>query len=400
MSLILNILQRSLMVTGFVFTMMLVIEYLNVFSKGGWERAIGKQRGIQRAFSAFLGVTPGCLGAYAVVSLYMHRVITFGALIAAMIATCGDEAFVMLALFPKQALLLFAILFGLGLVGGLVTDLVLKGRKTHLNEPLDTYATGHGPDTRCVPFSGLELVTQWRNCSAQRGWLTLFLSLFLVGVLSGRLGHEHGLPGGELPDTHAVEVETACDDPSHAHPVAPVAPVEHAGHDDHDETAHAAHEEAQAPWDWIRITMLLSSLIGLLIVVSVPDHFLEEHLWRHIAKVHISRIFLWTVGALLLVDLLLSHAHIADIITDNPFSMLAIACLLGLIPESGPHLIFVTLFAQGAAPFAILLASSIAQDGHGMIPLLAHSRRAFFAVKAIKVVVAFILGLIVLLVSG
>jgi hypothetical protein len=239
-----------------------------------------------------------------------------------------------------------------------------------------------------VPFSGLELVTQWRDCSAQRGWLTLFLSLFLVGVLSGRLGHDHGLPGGESPQVHAVEVEAACDDPAHAH------------HADHDDAEQAAHEEAQAPWDWIRITMLLSSLIGLLIVVSVPDHFLEEHLWRHIAKVHISRIFLWTVGALLLVDLLLSHAHIADIITDNPFSMLAIACLLGLIPESGPHLIFVTLFAQGAAPFAIILASSIAQDGHGMIPLLAHSRRAFFAVKAIKVVVAFILGLIVLLVSG
>ena len=387
MMMMLDILQRSLMVTGFVFTMMLVIEYVNVVSKGRWERVIGKQRGLQRSFSALLGATPGCLGAYAVVSLYMHRVITSGALVAAMIATCGDEAFVMLALFPRQALLLFAILFGLGLLGGLLTDLVLGGRKTHRVEHPDGTTGSHGPDIRCVPFSAREFLTQWRNCSAQRGWLALFLSLFLVGVLSGKLGHDHALPGVDAPEAHLVEGAEACEDPAH----------EHAGaHDDHAE--HAGHaEETGAPWDWIRVTMLLSGLVGLFIVISVPDHFLEDHLWRHIARVHISRIFLWTVGALLLVDLLLSHAHVADIITDNPFSMLAIACLLGLIPESGPHLIFVTLYAQGAAPFAILLASSIAQDGHGMIPLLAHSRRAFIAVKAGKAILAFLIGLAVLL---
>jgi hypothetical protein len=65
------------------------------------------------------------------------------------------------------------------------------------------------------------------------------------------------------------------------------------------------------------------------------------------------------------------------------------ACLIGLIPESGPHLIFVTLYAQHAAPFGVLLASSIVQDGHGMLPMLAHSRRAFVAVKAVN----FLLGL-------
>jgi hypothetical protein len=65
------------------------------------------------------------------------------------------------------------------------------------------------------------------------------------------------------------------------------------------------------------------------------------------------------------------------------------ACRIGLIPESGPHLIFVTLYAQHAAPFGILLASSIMQDGHGMLPMLAHSSRALVAVKAVN----FLLGL-------
>jgi hypothetical protein len=69
--------------------------------------------------------------------------------------------------------------------------------------------------------------------------------------------------------------------------------------------------------------------------------------------------------------------------------LLVMACVIGLIPESGPHLIFVTLYAEHAAPFGVLLASSIVQDGHGKLPMLAHSRRAFLAVKGVN----FLLGL-------
>jgi hypothetical protein len=41
-------------------------------------------------------------------------------------------------------------------------------------------------------------------------------------------------------------------------------------------------------------------------------------------------------------------------------------------------------------PFCVLLASSIVQDGHGMLPMLAHSRRAFLTVKGVN----FLLGLV------
>ncbi|HMB15715.1 MAG TPA: hypothetical protein VKN62_05315, partial [Pelovirga sp.] len=58
-----------------------------------------------------------------------------------------------------------------------------------------------------------------------------------------------------------------------------------------------------------------------------------------------------------------------------------------------PHLVFLTLYSQGAIPFSILLASSIVQDGHGMLPLLADSRRDFFQVKAINLVIGLGVGL-------
>ncbi|MDY0369935.1 MAG: putative manganese transporter, partial [Bacteroidales bacterium] len=66
----------------------------------------------------------------------------------------------------------------------------------------------------------------------------------------------------------------------------------------------------------------------------------------------------------------------------------------GIIPESGPHFIFVILYSQGVLPFSILLANSIAQDGHGTLPLLAESRKGFIMVKAVSILFAMAAGVI------
>jgi len=73
-------------------------------------------------------------------------------------------------------------------------------------------------------------------------------------------------------------------------------------------------------------------------------------------------------------------------------AVLLVAALVGIIPESGPHLFFVTLYAQGAIPFSVLLTSSVVQDGHGMLPLLAHSGRAFIIVKIINLIAGLLFG--------
>jgi hypothetical protein len=140
--------------------------------------------------------------------------------------------------------------------------------------------------------------------------------------------------------------------------------------------------------------LLVASAIALFIVATVSDHFLDEHLWRHVAKRHLPGIFLWTLGALVAMYLLLDRAHFdaAGAVERGKWIVLAAACLIGLIPESGPHLVFVMLFARGEIPFSILLASSIVQDGHGMLPMLAQSRRTFVTVKAINFVVGLAVG--------
>ncbi|MDP8211558.1 MAG: putative manganese transporter, partial [Candidatus Stygibacter australis] len=147
---------------------------------------------------------------------------------------------------------------------------------------------------------------------------------------------------------------------------------------------------------WMITTINIVSAISLFIVLTVPEHFLKEHLWNHIVKVHIPRIFIWTFGALLLIHILMHYIDVNVWVQTNIYMVLVVALLVGLIPESGPHLVFVTLFASGTIPFSILLANSIVQDGHGMIPMLAESKRGFIIVKLINLVVGAVIGVIAL----
>jgi Putative, 10TM heavy-metal exporter len=322
----------AVMITGFVLVMMLLIEYLNVLSAGKWQERLAEHVWGQYLLGAFLGAIPGCLGAFTAVAMYSHGVLTLGAVVTTMIAASGDEAFVMLALIPKQALMLLGILFVFGLAVGVLVDVVGGRRRTRVSA---ICLELHESD-RCECFPRGRILGQWRNCSPARGTLAIVLGLFLAGVLAGQLG--------------------------------------------------------PAEWNWVRASLATVSALALFIVATVPDHFLEEHLWRHVAVKHAPRVFLWTFGALVVMHVLTNVLHLDSAIRSGKWVVLLIACLVGLIPESGPHLIFVTLFAQGVVPFSVLLASSIVQDGHGMLPMLAHSTREFALVKAITFTAGLAIG--------
>jgi len=336
-AMLVDLIYQALFITGFVGIMMLVIEYINVLTRGSWQNSLAGSKVTKYLVAVILGATPGCLGAFAVVAMYSHGILPLGALVAAMIATSGDEAFVMFAMFPEKALLLTGILIGLGLIAGWLTD-VLGGSliisRTHTCQQLEIHSS-----ESCQCFPRLDIIRQLRELSFARGVLLGVLLLFLFGIVSGTVGPES--------------------------------------------------------WNWIRFTLLLTGLVGTFIVGTVPEHFLKEHLWQHIALKHIHRIFLWTLGALVVTWITTNYLHLSDIIQGNTLYMIMIAGLVGIVPESGPHLIFTTFYSQGLTPFVVLLTSSIVQDGHGMLPLLAHSRKQFFLVKAINLVVGLLAGLMI-----
>jgi len=270
MELVWHTLIHAVKISLFVFLMMVLIDYLNVKTHGHLRELVRGRKWRQYSLSSFLGATPGCLGAFMDVSLYVHGLISFGALTGAMVATSGDEAFVMLAMFPEKAILFFIGLFLLGILLGWVTDFLVK--RFHFL-PCDT-------------------------C--------------------------------QLQEYHPQEYN-------------------------------------------IR-------------------HYLTVHIWKHIFKKHIIRVFLWTFGALLVVNLGLSYWNLESFVRENVVWIGILAVLVGIIPESGPNLIFITLYAKGLIPISVLIANSIVQDGHGMLPMLSYSVKDSVRIKAFNMAYGILFG--------
>lgn len=325
---------QALSITGFVLVMMLVIEYVHVFTGGASQERLARGRAGQYLLAALMGAIPGCLGAFLVVGMYTHGLLGLGALVTAMIATSGDEAFVMFAMIPGPALVVTASLLVVGVATGALVDLVSGHRRTRC-VGLELHQEEH---CRCLSHG--EVLQQLRAMTPVRGVLLLGLGVFLAAITTGHVG--------------------------------------------------------PASWNWLRWTAVTLSVVALFIVATVPEHFLEEHLWNHVVRQHLGPLFGWTLGALVVMQLITRQVGLTELMREQPWVILLIAGVVGLIPESGPHLVFVTLFAQGELPLAVLLTSSIVQDGHGMLPLLAHSRSTFAVVKLVNLAVGVVVGALVL----
>ncbi len=367
-----TIIRNTLMITSFVMVMMLLIEYINVVSKGKWSRNLQGSRFKQLLISALLGLVPGCLGGFVVVSLFTHNIVNFGALVACMIATFGDEAFVMFAMVPNTAILLSVIIFIIAIITGLVVNIFVRKFPTPFNP--GHFAIHHSDEHEHTDIKG-----NWRqnlrHLSFERALLIAGIIMVIVAILLGWFEHSHN------PD----------DMHGHAHAAEPHV---HELHDHHHEGHHHGDFSGILLQErWLNILFVAVSFIALFIITVVQEHFLKEHLWGHIIKKHLPRIFLWTLGVLTVLQVCEYYFDIDEWVRGNHLYILMLAILIGLIPESGPHIIFITLFAAGSIPFSILLTNSIVQEGHAGLPLLAESKRGFFWMKAISVVVGLMVGL-------
>ena len=278
MELLTGVLMETVQIVALVLVMMTLVDAVNVWTRGKLASMLkGAGHWRQYVVASFIGAAPGCMGAFTNVSLYVHGMISFGALVGAMAAVSGDEAFVMLAMIPRTALLLFGMLFAIGVVVGWGTDNIVKACNIKTCQ-----------DCKVLQF-------------------------------------------------------------------------------------HQAEEG-----------------IG---------HYLRDHVWQHIVKRHLWKTTLWTFGALLIVELGLRYWHLEGLTSHHMLLLLFAAALIGLIPESGPHLVFVTLYASGMIPFSVLFTSSFVQDGHGMLPMLSYSLQDSVKIKMFNFVFGLGIGLL-LFVTG
>ncbi len=270
--LIIHTFEHALKVTLLVFVMMVAVDLVNVWTRGKLTPFLKQGAWRQYLLASFLGATPGCAGAYMNVSLYVHGLISFGALVGGMIATSGDEAYLMIAMFPREAFMLFGLLFVAGVIFSWITDKIVRGWNIRLSYKCDL--------------------------------------------------HQH-------------------------------------------------HPEREG-----------------------FKHYVHEHIWQHIVKRHIWKIFLWVLGAMLIIDIGLHYWDVTVFTAEYTIYFIFAAALIGIIPQSGPNIIFITMFANGLIPFSVLFTSSFVQDGHGLLPMLSYSVRDTIIIKGFNLVFGLLSGLL------
>ena len=131
LEILLDAIRSAVLVSGLVVVMMMIIESLNIDSHGRLLGKLKNNRPAQIVVSGLLGLVPGCVGGFASVSLYTHGIIGFGALVAMMIASSGDEAFVMIATMPDKAWWIFLILFCIAVCCGFAVDKLYRKAAPH-----------------------------------------------------------------------------------------------------------------------------------------------------------------------------------------------------------------------------------------------------------------------------
>lgn len=284
-----EVLLESVEITALVFVFMLLVELVELRLGHALKKYLTANPAVQYVTSAVLGLIPGCNDAFVVVTMYISGIVSFGALVTVMITTFGDEAFVLfsaladpgMGIRPGQILALCAILFVVGIAGGMLADALAR----------------------------------------------------------------------RLP----LRLAPKCVIPHH-------------------------EEEAGHKFRW--------------------KHFLTEHAFRHVFLKHIPSLFLWMLGSLLALHLLEEHFQLTQYVRGTPAGMVLIAGLVGLLPFSGPNLVFITLLGKGAIPLSVLVTNSIVQDGHGILPLLSFSVSDGIKIKLFKLILGLAAGYGMLLAGG
>ncbi len=268
---LIKIFKDTIEVTLLVLAMMVLVDLVNLWSRGKISQLLKRGRHWrQYVVTSAIGTLPGCVGGFTNVSLYIHGMISFGALVGSMAATSGDEAFIMIAMFPETAIKLFALLFALGIITGWIVDIVVKKAK----------------------------IPTCQDCPE---------------VIIHR--DEKGF-----------------------------------------------------------------------------SHYIKEHIYQHIIRKHLLKTALWTFGAILVVEIGMRYLNLEAFSSNYPIILLFTAAAIGLIPQSGPHIIFITMFANGLIPFSVLFTSSFVQDGHSMLPMLSYSIKDTILLKVFNMAIGLFIG--------
>ncbi len=382
-----------LQVGVFVGAVLLAFGYINYKRQGKFVQSLENSKKWQPVFGSLLGLSPGCGGAIFVMPLYLKGTVTFGTVIATLIATMGDSAFVLMSTIPKAYLWVSIISLAVAVISGYIVDKLgidsrFSKRKEKLISELDKKKETHdslegnlieqGVHTDCMCHIGHkegdaidilmhhsgsreEKESQWAHIFTHKFAYKIFWILATIGLILGvlllfqvdvnvdlkipHLGAILGIGGTVFSVVYMIINKKIVKN------------------DTHDE------EESK-----------IFSLKETLIHNAEDTAFVNT--WVFVAYV-VYEIVVYLLGGEDVVKDWMTAAGLASVI---------IGAAIGIIPGCGPQIIFVALYTKGMIPFAALLANAISQDGDALFPLLAIDRKSSLLATVVTTIPALVVG--------
>ena len=390
--LVISMRDAFLAVTVFVAAMVLLFSWLQYVTAGRFVVWIRENTRFQPVIGAMMGLTPGCGGAIIVMPMYARGYVTYGTVIATLIATLGDAAFVLIgAVFQDSSFLtpvivvhltsfLVGVLWGYGVDKLEVTPSAPLGRfgpKFGTDEPLGEEAAKamEGEDS-LIEDLPREIPEGWGYRVLHQGY-RVWWAITAVGLCLAIL----------LLIWYAQDPEYS----------------------------------PELVWDpttrdgivtWVG---LIGTSLSIILYISSKNFFaddteatigdklnsLDETLVH--AASETAFVTFWVLIAYLVFEfgMILSGISEADMSEHGSgAAAVLLAATVGLIPGCGPQIIAITAYIEGVISFPALVANAISQDGDALFPLLVRHKVASIWATIHTTLPAIIVGLVFLWVMG
>ena len=277
---------------------------------------IQKNQQLEIPISAFLGAIPGCGGAIMVMSLFTRGVVSFGAVLAALISTMGDAAFLLLATKPQAALIILPVTFCTGIVSGY---LVKPFTKNFLQKKINR------------DFLITELPT---NKTSNKFYLIWFFFL---------------IPGLALGIMNALNIETS-------YLVSDIDIIQ-----------------------FISFLLALYCVFLWVLnpLTDIQMASIHENSFRKVVDTTCF-VTVWVIISFVIYELInisTQGAIFESLKYFGPFTPL-MAIIIGFIPGCGPQIMITSMYVSGQLPMSAQIGNSISNDGDALFPAIAISAKA------------------------
>ncbi len=265
---------------------------------------------------SFLGAIPGCGGAIMVMSLFTRGVVSFGAILAALISTMGDAAFLLIATKPQAALIILPVTFFVGIISGYV---VQPFTKNFLNSKINKF---------------INLDELPKNKTSNKFYKLWFI--FLV-------------PGIFLGLINAFNVEL--------------------------NFYFNGMDIIQIFSFLLALFCILLWVLNPLTDIQMAS--IHENSYRRVVDTTCF-VTVWVIVSFVLYELInlsTKGAIFESLILFGPFIPLA-AILIGFIPGCGPQIMITSMYVSGQIPLSAQIGNSISNDGDALFPAIAISAKA------------------------